>query len=442
MRIAFLVNDLHLSGGINVVVKHASGLSQNHGHDVAIVVALDRKIQEWHFPELRNVNVIPLKDASAEKFDVVIATWWETVFNIGLLNADRAVWFMQSMEDRFYASGDPIQVLAQSALAIDIPILTEAVWIKRQMELIDPSRLIGYAPNGIDKSVFKHRDVGVEQSSEAPLRVLIEGSQYAPNKGVAQSFEVVDAMANSVEVTWVTSSGARGEDRPNTRIVGPLTFEEMSEEYSRADVLLKLSRVEGMFGPPLEAFHCGATAVVAPVTGAEEYILSGFNAEVVPWDDVIGTARVLDLLARDRERLHRLQQGALTTAAKWPDWTESTAHFERELQQIVADPRCPDLSRVRAQASIIRLGRIQARINHMNSIDTLNVAVNSIEMVQSLEKTVTSLRDEIESLAEAHKEREWWLTFSDRTTVRILLAFRRRYRRIRYRLRRNAPRGL
>jgi len=43
----------------------------------------------------------------------------------------------------------------------------------------------------------------------------------------------------------------------------------LSDEYARSDVLLKLSSVEGMFGPPLEAFHRGATAVVTPVT--EDY---------------------------------------------------------------------------------------------------------------------------------------------------------------------------
>ncbi len=55
--------------------------------------------------------------------------------------------------------------------------------------------------------------------------------------------------------------------------------------YRSCDVLLKLSKVEGMFGPPLEMFHCGGTAITYDVTGSEEYLVSGRNSLVVPMDD-------------------------------------------------------------------------------------------------------------------------------------------------------------
>ena len=54
--------------------------------------------------------------------------------------------------------------------------------------------------------------------------------------------------------------------------------------------MLKLSRVEGMFGPPLEGFHMGATCVVTAVTGHEEYVEHGENGLVVEWDDPAGSA--------------------------------------------------------------------------------------------------------------------------------------------------------
>jgi hypothetical protein len=76
-----------------------------------------------------------------------------------------------------------------------------------------------------------------------------------------------------------------------------------------------------MFGPPLEGFHRGATCVTTEVTGHEEYIEHGVNALVVDWDDRRGTARQLDLLARDRMLLHRLRCGALETARDWPTGT-------------------------------------------------------------------------------------------------------------------------
>ena len=72
---------------------------------------------------------------------------------------------------------------------------------------------------------------------------------------------------------------------------------QLAALYAESDVLLKLSRVEGMFGPPLEAFHKGATCVVTPVTGHDEYIVHGENGLIVDWDDPPGTTRALDLLA-------------------------------------------------------------------------------------------------------------------------------------------------
>ena len=88
----------------------------------------------------------------------------------------------------------------------------------------------------------------------------------------------------------------------------------MADVYARHDVVLKLSRVEGMFGPPLEGFHRGATCVVTPVTGHDEYVEHGVNGLVVDWDDERGTARALDLLARDDALLHLLRTNALATA--------------------------------------------------------------------------------------------------------------------------------
>jgi hypothetical protein len=112
----------------------------------------------------------------------------------------------------------------------------------------------------------------------------------------------------------------------------------MPAVYSEADVLLKLSRVEGVFGPPIEAFHRGATCVVWPVTGHDEYVRHRANGIVAGWDDIAGTARWLDLLATDRELLSRLRAGALETARQWPSWEESTELMAAALRDIASGP--------------------------------------------------------------------------------------------------------
>ena len=69
----------------------------------------------------------------------------------------------------------------------------------------------------------------------------------------------------------------------------------------------------------------GATCVTTPVTGFDEYVDHGWNGLVVGWDDPHGTARALDLLARDRALLQRLRDNALATARAWPSWEQSLA---------------------------------------------------------------------------------------------------------------------
>jgi O-antigen biosynthesis protein len=130
---------------------------------------------------------------------------------------------------------------------------------------------------------------------------------------------------------------ANGADR----VVGPLTQRELAALYAESDVLVKLSRVEGMYGPPLEAFHMGATCVTTEVTGHEEYVEHGVNALVCDWDDPRGTARQLDLLARDRVLLHKLRLGALDTARTWPTWEQAGEFMAGALHAIRRAPQ-PD----------------------------------------------------------------------------------------------------
>ena len=111
----------------------------------------------------------------------------------------------------------------------------------------------------------------------------------------------------------------------------------MARLFGQSHVLLKLSRVEGMAGPPLEAFHMGATAVLTPMTGHEEYAQHGVNALLVGYDDTLGATRALDLLARDRELLQTLRAGAYRTASTWPDWSVATATMAAALGQLLAD---------------------------------------------------------------------------------------------------------
>src|SRR5262249_56640068 len=67
------------------------------------------------------------------------------------------------------------------------------------------------------------------------------------------------------------------------------------------DVLLKLSRVEGVFGPPLEMFSQGGTAICSAVSGSDEYMMHGRNCLLVDRLNERRAVRYLALLNEDRK---------------------------------------------------------------------------------------------------------------------------------------------
>ncbi len=339
MRVALLTQDLQLSGGVGVVVEHASQLARRHGFDVTLVLTRRQVEPDWAFRGLEHLHVLGLDQARGEHFDVAVSTWWETTDFLFELDADRYASFVQSLEDRFYAPGEPER--AAAALALDLPVrfITEAQWIACALEALQPGNPVLLVRNGIAKDVFGPM-AEVAPRHSGPLRILVEGSPAIAFKGVPAALAATHAMSERRSVTLVSPERRGHGDNPYgaDRVLCAVPHEEMAQLYSEHDVVLKLSRVEGMFGPPLEGFHRGATCVVTPVTGHDEYVEHRFNGLVVDWDDETGTARALDLLARDRTLLNYLRSNALATARAWPSWEQASAFMALALRRIAAEP--------------------------------------------------------------------------------------------------------
>ena len=107
----------------------------------------------------------------------------------------------------------------------------------------------------------------------------------------------VRAMREPVRTTLVALDAEAAGEVDVDRVVGGLDAAGMAALYRESDVLVKLSRVEGLGLAPVEGFHCGLPCVVTPFTGHEEYARHGENAIVTGFDDLPGTAGWLDLLA-------------------------------------------------------------------------------------------------------------------------------------------------
>ncbi|HEY6759908.1 MAG TPA: glycosyltransferase family 4 protein [Baekduia sp.] len=337
MRVAFLLQDLQLSGGVGVIVEHAAQLRRHHGLDVQLVLSRPQQHRNWSYRGLGEVPVRTLDEALEIDWDVALATWWETTSALFALRARRYAYFIQLLEDSTYPTGAPEQLAAAMTTALPVRFITEARWLAELLEDYQPGNRVLYVRNGIPKDVFTSPPMVPTAADGEPLRVVLEGARGYVHKGVDDALDAVAAMAEPAHVTWVSPHPT--EPPPGVdRVVTGLSHTEMAALFAESHVLLKLSRAEGMYGPPLEAFHMGATVVTTAVTGHDEYVEHGINGLVVGWDDLRGTARTLDLLARDRRLLHELRCGALRTATAWPDWRQSSQWMAMALRRVASEP--------------------------------------------------------------------------------------------------------
>jgi hypothetical protein len=175
------------------------------------------------------------------------------------------------------------------------------------------------------------------------LRVLVEGPWSVPFKGVPETFEALKrARTEGVpfEAGWLTLDAGGAE-----RSVGGVPVEihervpldRVRNVLQRYDVMLKLSHVEGVYGPPLEMFSQGGTAITYTVTGSDEYIVHGHNALVVEPHNRRQIVRYLDLFAKRPNYLMTLRRNAVATARHHPSWEASGSTLAGALEALAAE---------------------------------------------------------------------------------------------------------
>ncbi len=332
LRIVFLIGSADISGGTYVIFEHALR-AQRAGCEVVIVpmFALEGVADAWH-PALRELEFATFDEVADRDFDIAIATWWPTVYELPRVRFRHAVYFVQSAESRFYAVGPDRDAagLAELTYTVGLPAITIAVWL--QMYLGFQHGMISFlCRNGIDKSRYAVAGPSIEPRLTDGLRVLVEGST-APMKGLEHAVQA--ALDGGAAEVWLLTPSPVDRMDGVTKVISRIPADQTAPVYRSCDVLLKFSQVEGMYGPPLEMFHCGGTVVSNDVTGHDEYVRDGFNGLVVPTDDLEAAAEAIARLTKDRELLERLRAGAVATANSWHDWDAAGEEFLRLLTAI------------------------------------------------------------------------------------------------------------
>ena len=296
------------------------------GYDVGLYSAFDDQPRtiDW-FPRGR-LPVLPLPDAQREHFDVLIATGWETARPVCELRAERRFYFIQSDETRFYTDREDLRQAARETYTYPLePIVIarwQQEWLRREF-----GRECQYVPNGLDHDLF--HPAGPVAPRRNRVRVLLEGPIAIPYKGMANAFRAVNSL--DCEVWCVSSVGKPQPGWRCDRLFEKVPMDLMKHIYSSCDIFLKMSEVEGFFGPPMEMMACGQGAcVVGEVTGRDEYCVDGENCLVVPRGDVEAARAAVQRLIEDTAFRRRLIENGLQTAARF-NWDRSAARLAEVL---------------------------------------------------------------------------------------------------------------
>lgn len=336
LSIAFLVWSLDISGGTNVILEHALYL-QKMGARVTLVHYATETVSNWH-PALSALKVQRPSEIVDAEFDICVATWWRTALQLHDVRARSFVYLVQSIESRFFAQSSPSHVpVVEATYSLGIPIITISKWIQTYLAARHraPSLL---CRNGIDKTLFNLVGRTADGFTKPRrLRALVEGPLGVDFKQTELALHALQPFRDRLEVWLLTSTQTSGHPHAD-RTISRAELAEVPAVMRSCDFLLKLSLVEGMFGPPLEMFHCGGTAITSRVTGCEEYLVHEHNSLLIDnTSDPASLTKAISRVVDDTAFLNRLRENAVATASAWPSWDSSSTEFASTLLLIHAN---------------------------------------------------------------------------------------------------------
>ena len=275
LRIAYMLEDTALAGGIRVAVAQADALVER-GHDVTLITKGEPLT--WRESKAKWQFVTSFEEADASPFDFVVGTFWKTIPFVYEIAGKRAIHLCQGYEGSFTAYRE-LKPQIDAAYALPVPKITVSphlVQICRRFT--DDATYIGQI---VDAIFFRQ-----PRFDDHPRpRVLLAGPMEADFKGVDVGYEAVRiARSRGAELDLVRVSQWPPVDGEPATLASEfhvgLTTTEMAKLIASADIFLGPSRHEEGFGlPAAESMASGIATVLSEIPsflsfdGARDYAL-------------------------------------------------------------------------------------------------------------------------------------------------------------------------
>lgn len=340
-----------MSGGIRVVSIYAD-LLRKRGHAV-VLVSLPRRRPRWRerlkaLVRLRKISTAesrgsyldkldldhrviedhrPIVDDDLPDADVVIATWWETAAWVRDLSPSKGkkAYFVQ---DYGAHDGQPLEAVA-ATWRYGLHMFTISEWLRGLvLENTDLDDL-AVVPNSVDFTLFN---------------ASVRDKQIHPTVGFLhdlRSQKGTDAILQALQRVLKELPNLRivcfGPHLPSEALPPGSEFHRYADDqdlpriYSKCDVWVFASSLEGFGLPILEAMACRTPIVATPAGAAPELLASG-GGRLIAHGDIPALANaIIDVLSLDNANWRALSREAYESVRGFT-WDDATDMFERQLQ--------------------------------------------------------------------------------------------------------------
>lgn len=313
LRIAYLMEDTELSGGMRVQMAQADALIAR-GHRVRLVTK--GLPLTWRPSRAEWVYVEDLSAYDASEDDFVVGTFWVTVPHAYRIAGDRAVHLCQGYEGGFDAY-QPVRGDIEAVYQLPIPKLVVA---RSLLPIVKQfTNDVTYIGQIVDEDFFRSR-TPVENE---PMRVLLSGASQVDIKGTAEGYGAVaharwfHQKLDLIRVSpWAPSREEPLDDVQEFHVA--LDTREMTRLMHSCDILLAPNHAEEGFGlPAAEAMASGVPTVLTSIPSYLSFDETHDYALFAPPENAVELGERLMEVIGDFELRERIRARGRHVAEQW-----------------------------------------------------------------------------------------------------------------------------
>lgn len=336
-RVLFVLPVRGGSGGANSVVQEVAGM-RFLGVDARIAVdarhaeSMSRFYADVLEPDSRIVFASGAELlATAERFDVIVATLWSTPALIAPI-AERwpekaYVYYVQDYEPWFFPN-DPMSratALESYTRVPNMALMAKTDWICRTVRERHGVDVFRVAPS-LDHDVFHP----MERPNGAPVTLGAMIRPTTPRRAPLRTLRVLSDLAHRFAELRILLFGCEtdaledlAQHDPDFELDfafenrGILTRRDVASLLRESDIFIDLSDYQAFGRTGLEAMACACATVLPARGGVDEYVVDGENAFLVDTESLQDITSTIARLIKDPSLLQEIKARSLETAARY-----------------------------------------------------------------------------------------------------------------------------